>query len=106
PRWHPAAGRCRMKRLTGRASDPRHQPRMQWPAPIPVFNEIIPGGAEILRSAPVNNDAAHPLGGRTNPSSAGQAALCAANAPIVSFGLNGGAVRSYADTGHILDTFG
>ena len=60
----------------------------------------------IFGGGPVNVDATRPLGGCTNPSGASQAALCTANAPVVSFSVDGGAVTSYTDSGHILDTFG
>lgn len=52
-------------------------------------------------------DGAHPLGGCTNLGalSAAQQALCVSNQPVVSFmiGLNN---YSFADSGHIVDTFG
>ena len=60
----------------------------------------------IFGGGPVNVDATHPLGGCTNPADATQAALCNANAPVVSFSVDGGAVTSFTDSGHILDTFG
>ena len=53
-------------------------------------------------------DGTHPLGGCTNLGalSLAQQALCTTNAPVVAFTVDGGAVQSFADTGHILDTFG
>lgn len=54
-------------------------------------------------------DGAHPLGGCTNPGAltAAQIALCAANAPKVSFDVvELASIMGGTDTGHILDTFG
>jgi hypothetical protein len=54
---------------------------------------------------PVNVDAAHPLGGFTNPQGAAQIAANVSWAPVVSFMENSNPF-SYNDSGHILDTFG
>ncbi len=59
----------------------------------------------IFGGGPLNIDPSHPLGGCTNPADASQAALCAANQPIVSFDENGTLVTT-SDSAHILDTFG
>lgn len=59
----------------------------------------------ILGNGAVNITPEFPLGGCTNPSDAAQAALCMANAPVVSFDENGTLV-TLGDTGHVLDTFG
>jgi len=59
----------------------------------------------VFGGGPVNVDAAHPLGGCTNPANATQVAECNAFQPIVSFDENGTAV-TLVDSGHVLDTFG
>jgi len=57
--------------------------------------------------SPIGIDGSHPLGGCTNLGalSAGQQALCAANAPVVSFDENGNP-ESFTDTGMVINTFG
>lgn len=62
-----------------------------------------------LGGAVLGIDAAHPLGGCTNPGalSAGQQAACLASIPVVSFSSDGGATtQSFNDTGFIINTFG
>ncbi len=59
----------------------------------------------VLGSGAVNITPQYPLGGCTNPSSPAQAALCAANAPVVSFMENGTQV-TLNDSGQVLNTFG
>ena len=60
----------------------------------------------IFGGSPVNVDAAHPLGGCTNPANAAQAAQCAGAAPHVSFSVDGAPAATLTDSGHVLDTFG
>lgn len=56
---------------------------------------------------PANIDAAHPLGGCTNPQTPAQVASCLAFQPKVAFSIDGGTTMlNYTDSGHILDTFG
>ncbi len=52
-----------------------------------------------------NVNGAFPYGGCTNPNGPTQAALCLADAPIVSFDEDG-VLLSFVDSGNILDTFG
>lgn len=61
-----------------------------------------------LGAGPIAVDAAHPLGGCTNPAAltAGQQADCLKAIPVVSFSADGGATQSFNDTGYILNTFG
>ena len=59
----------------------------------------------LFGGGPVNVDAAHPLGGCTNPANASQTTSCLAYQPKITFNLDG-TPNSYTDTGHILDTFG
>lgn len=61
----------------------------------------------FLGSSPIGIDAAHPLGGCTNPGALDptQQSDCRIDAPVVSFTENG-KVLSFTDSGHILDTFG
>ena len=59
----------------------------------------------IFGAGPLNITPQFPLGGCTNPADASQAALCMANAPVVSFDENGNLI-ALNDTGHVLDTFG
>lgn len=58
----------------------------------------------FLGGAP-NITAGFPLGGCTNPADATQAALCAANAPVIAFSENGNAL-TVNDTGQVVNTFG
>ena len=59
----------------------------------------------LFGGGPVNVDAAHPLGGCTNPANASQVSSCLAYQPVVSFSASG-TPASLLDTGHVLDTFG
>ena len=59
----------------------------------------------LFGNGPVNVDAAHPLGGCTNPANATEVTNCMAYEPIVSFDAGNGPV-SLIDSGHVLDTFG
>lgn len=79
------------------------------PGQIGIFAQTDPGNnaqfdtsdSPFLATAQ-GASAAHPLGGCTSPTNA---AICASDAPIVSFLENGTAV-TLTDTGNILDTFG
>jgi hypothetical protein len=59
----------------------------------------------LFGAGPVNVDAAHPLGGCTNPANPTQVADCLAYQPLIGFSWNGN-LASYRDSGHVLDTFG
>jgi hypothetical protein len=61
----------------------------------------------FLGSAAIGIDAAHPLGGCTNPGAltAAQAALCISDAPVVTFTENGNP-QSFKDSTNIINTFG
>jgi hypothetical protein len=59
----------------------------------------------LFGAGPVNVDAAHPLGGCTNPANATEVANCLAYQPLVVFNLDG-TPASYRDSGHVLDTVG
>lgn len=82
------------------------------PGQIGIFTQLFSYNFDtsdtgVLGGGPIGIDAAHPLGGCTNPGalSAAQVAACLAARPVITFDVNG-VGASFTDDGHIIDTFG